>query len=380
LDADVVIIGAGPAGGNAGRLLSSAGLRVHILEMRSRIGHPVQCGEAISEFALRDNSVEPGDWIVRHVRGVAVHSPSGEVAYVPVRGYCVDRAAFDLHLVQDAQASGARLTTRCRVAASLRDGAGWKVVTPQGTIRARYVIAADGPRSPTATALGLVASSSSHVGLQYKFPARRIDVEEDWLHLYLSEAYGGGYAWIFPRDRVVSVGVDVREDAKRHLHAFCRSLGLDIGDRLETNGGLIPVRHRLKRLGVDGLMVVGDAAGATNPIFGGGIHAALSTARMAAECVIAGSDGEPTEASRAYDRQAARSPFFHPVLPFMAGRLHSATDEELDLAVEVFRSRNDPLKLTHKIPRFLRRRSLIPRALEMPLLVKALRLTITYGW
>jgi geranylgeranyl reductase family protein len=380
LRTQIVIVGAGPAGGNAARLLSSQGYRVHVIDVRSEVGRPVQCGEAISEFALRDNAIAPDEWVVHRVKGIAVHSPEGGTAYVPVKGYCVDRSSFDRSFVDEALAAGAGLTTHCRALAAARDDNGWRVHTSKGPLRADALIAADGPRSPTAASLGLLESASSNVGLQYKFPSRKIDVEEEWLHLYLSQRYGGGYAWIFPRDRVVSIGVDVTRGAKPHLHTFCRSLGLDVGERIATNGGLIPVHLRLTSLAAEGFMVVGDAAGATNPIFGGGIHAALSTSRMAAESLLADSDEWPGSASIAYRRRARSSPFFDPVLSFVARRLHSATDMELNLAIEAFRSRREPRGLAEMASRFLRHPTLIARALEMPLLWKALKLTITYGW
>lgn len=380
MDADVVVIGAGPAGGNAARLLSREGLEVLLLDMRSEVGRPVQCGEAVSSFALRKNRVVPGDWALHRVRGIAVHSPSGEAAHVSVEGYCVDRAAFDRQLVEEAEADGAEVKTRCHVLSVVRGRDGWEARTSQGRFRGRFMVAADGPKSPTATSLGLLAQRTTNLGLQYKFPADGIDVEGEWLHLYLSEAYGGGYAWIFPRGMTVSVGIDAGSHVKEHLHDFCRSLGLDPARRLETNGGLIPVTVRLRKLGFRGLLVVGDAAGATNPIFGGGIHAALTTGRMAAEAILAAANVEPSKASQRYHRQALRSPFFHPALHFVARRLHSATDIELNLAVEVFKYRRDPLGLVHHLPTFLDRPALMARALEMPLLAKALMLTIRYGW
>ncbi len=52
-----IIIGAGPAGLIAGRNLKD----FLILDKKSQIGEPVQCGEGISAGALKKQQIEPND-------------------------------------------------------------------------------------------------------------------------------------------------------------------------------------------------------------------------------------------------------------------------------------------------------------------------------
>lgn len=379
-DADVAVVGAGPAGGYAARRLASRGLSVTLFDMRRTVGSPVQCGEAVSDVALRENGVSRGDWIVSRVRGVTARAPGTGPAHLKAPGSCIDRRRFDRHLVEEAVAFGADLRTGCQVTAVHTGADGCTLFAAGRRLRSRYVLAADGPTSPTARALGLVAGGRCHLGMQHKFPAEVVDTDPEWLHLFLARRYGGGYAWIFPRGDEVSVGVDVPRDPRAHLASFCRTLGISVGRRRGTNGGRIPVRVRLSRLGRGSVLVAGDAAGATNPIFGGGIHAALSTARMAADAILDAQEEGPPSAAVRYHRRAQGSPFFHPVLPFVAGVLHDVDDAELALAVDLYRRRADPVALLGLLPRLLGRPALVRRLRDLPRLRRALEITAAYGW
>ncbi len=185
---------------------------------------------------------------------------------------------------------------------------------------------------------------------------------------------------MFPRGPEVSVGVDVHDGAKPQLDTFCHSIGLHPRQRLGANGGLIPTAGRLSRLGLGGVLVVGDAAGATNPIFGGGIHAALSTGRLAAETILEVGDQDRRLAGEVYHRRAMSSPFFDPVLSSIAQRLATSSDEELDLAVGTYRLRREPAKLLSLLLGLPMSPELLSGLVEIPRLRKALRITVTYGW
>ncbi|MDX1535095.1 MAG: hypothetical protein R3291_05695, partial [Thermoplasmata archaeon] len=237
-----------------------------------------------------------------------------------------------------------------------------------------------GPRSPTSRRLGLLEGWACNLGLQYRFPSKALDVEPDWLHLFLRERYQGGYAWIFPRGPEASVGVDVEHDPAGHLADFCRQWGLRKEDRTDTNGGRIPTRVRLRRLGLQNVLIVGDAAGATNPIFGGGIHAALSTGRFAANGILGARDDGENSALARYEEQALASPFFHPILSQIARVLAATTDEELSLVARIYRRRRRPGALLRLLPTLMSKPGLLRHLGRLPSLRTALEITARYGW
>jgi digeranylgeranylglycerophospholipid reductase len=68
---DVIIIGAGPAGGMAARQISKKGYKILIIDKKKVVGVPVQCGEGMNHFALEENDLKPNDsWINKRVKGV----------------------------------------------------------------------------------------------------------------------------------------------------------------------------------------------------------------------------------------------------------------------------------------------------------------------
>lgn len=348
--------------------------------MRRRVGDPVQCGEAISGTALRENALQPDGWVRSHVKGVAAHVQGVGPARLSAPGYCIDRGAFDRSLVAMATSRGAELQTGCHVSRVRPRRESILLETSRGELEAEYAIAADGPWSPTARSLGLIEGWRCNVGLQYKFPAGAVDVDRDWLHLFLRERYGGGYAWIFPRGVEVSVGVDVGRSPQSHLSSLCRDWGIRIEERQETNGGRIPARLRLRRLGVGNILVAGDAAGATNPIFGGGIHAALATGRLAAQAILDTRENGGKPAAARYEVSARASPFYRSSLSEFARMLASRTDEELALAVKVYRRRGQPGRLVRLLPELLRQPGFLHRTFRLPRFKEALEITARYGW
>ncbi|MCD6542394.1 MAG: NAD(P)/FAD-dependent oxidoreductase, partial [Thermoplasmata archaeon] len=67
---DVIIVGAGPAGGMAAKTIANSGYSVAIIEIKKEVGYPVQCAESVSEFCLNTIGIEKDDrWIKNAVRG-----------------------------------------------------------------------------------------------------------------------------------------------------------------------------------------------------------------------------------------------------------------------------------------------------------------------
>src|SRR2546428_9638820 len=99
---DVIVVGAGPAGGTAARYAARKGLSVLLVDKRKEVGVPVQCGEYVAENAevraLFPTVGELDDLmeVPYRVREVAtpvirIWSPRGRRYDVPFRGFTVRR-------------------------------------------------------------------------------------------------------------------------------------------------------------------------------------------------------------------------------------------------------------------------------------------------
>ncbi|MHB8455786.1 MAG: geranylgeranyl reductase family protein [Acidiferrobacterales bacterium] len=282
---DVLIIGLGPGGGAGAYQAAAAGVSVLAIDRKKRIGEPVQCAEFIpmplGRFA-RDEGV-----LLQNIEGMKSYLPSGAVAQSPFPGLMVDRAQFDRALAARADAAGAEIITETRLvalnvsaqSATLEQANGLKM-----EVAYKVLIASDGPHSPVARLAGLSALPVVHTR-QYTVSLRQPYADTD---IWLSDDFPGGYAWLFPKSPLANLGVgadprfesDLKTPLDR-LHAHLVAEGLVGREILYRTGGDIPVGGMRESLVFGNILFVGDAAGLTHPITGGGIAAAVESGESA---------------------------------------------------------------------------------------------------
>jgi len=162
--ADVVVVGAGPAGATAATVLARAGRSVVVID-RAVFPRDKCCGDGLTTLALRELEqlgLEPKmvpNW--KTVDAAWLRSPSGREVCLPLPGDGIfaattPRRELDAALLDIASDAGATVlqghsldTIRLHPSSVEVD------VADHGTIEARYVIAADGMWSPTRKALGV---------------------------------------------------------------------------------------------------------------------------------------------------------------------------------------------------------------------------------
>jgi geranylgeranyl reductase family protein len=275
---DVLVVGLGPGGGAAAAAAAQAGARVLAIDRKKRVGEPVQCAEFIP-MPLGRYAGGAGV-LQQRITGMKSILPSGAVKESPYTGLMIDRAAFDRALATRAAGAGAELRLswtleglepRQRVA-TVREG------KRRREIVYRALIAADGPMSRVARILGLPAQRVVH-SRQYMVPL--LQPLHDTM-IWLSPAYPGGYAWLFPRGESANLGVGIDLEYCRdlrhpldELHGQLAAAGVVGSEIRRRTGGAIPVGGMRERLAVGEILFVGDAAGLTHPITGAGISAAV---------------------------------------------------------------------------------------------------------
>src|SRR2546422_773891 len=314
---DCAIVGAGPAGGRAGIELAKAGHSVLFLEKRDVVGVPVQCGEGLSKFGLENAGLpEEAAWIRERVKGVKAILPDGTHFTVSIPGFCIDRAAFDQWVVQRAVDAGAELRVRTKVSGVHRQDGGWILETDRGEpVRARAIIGADGPASNVARWAGLLQDRVYVKAIEYRFHGDDWSFPCDgWLIFYYGQKYRGGYGWVFPKAAYFDVGVLAVDRVKELMDGLCAELRVPLERIHKRTGGDIPLRYRFSSLAAPGLAIVGDAGGVTNPVFGGGIHPALYSGKVAGEVAVAAFARGDLNHFMEYDRRMKASPFLDPVL------------------------------------------------------------------
>ena len=290
---DVIVVGAGPAGLYTAFLLAGHGLEVLVLEEHAEVGIPTHCtgvvsAEAYDLYKIPEHVVlhRPSTCLVVSPGGTTVEfrSPGEEIAVL-------DRGALDQALARSAQDAGATVVTGYRVGA-IRCGPDGVEVEGEGAcrgVRARALVLACGVgyRFHGPLGFGLPAAVLHTAQLEVDAtPAEALEI-----HVGRRVA-PEGFAWLVPirrgdRSRA-KVGVLLRGDARAHLRAFLdrpQIAGRVLGNPGEPVRRLLPLWPSRRTHG-QRILVVGDAAGLTKPVTGGGIFYSLLSGALAAETLV----------------------------------------------------------------------------------------------
>ncbi|RKS69204.1 geranylgeranyl reductase family protein [Motilibacter peucedani] len=320
-EADVVVVGAGPAGSTTAAHLARAGLDVCLVE-KTAFPREKVCGDGLTPRAVAqlvklgiDTSEQAGWLRNKGLRilggGHTLHMPWPELASFPDYGLVRRRDDFDELLARTAQKSGARLAERTAVTEPLLDERSGRVTGvrakgPEGEpleVRAPLVIAADGNSSRLSLALGRRPRDDRPMGVAvrayYTSPRDKDDWLESWLELWDGSNLLPGYGWVFGMgDGTSNVGlgmlnttkawgtVDYRDLLRRWLDGTPEEWGLREPNRVgPVRGAALPMGFNRQPHYDRGLLLVGDAGGMVNPFNGEGIAYAMESGAMAAEVV-----------------------------------------------------------------------------------------------
>jgi digeranylgeranylglycerophospholipid reductase len=285
---DVVVVGAGPAGSVAARAAAEGGATTLLLDHRPELGHPVQCGEFVpSSTELADlfgcpdliaRSFEiPTGTVLRETRWMSCVSPYGHRFRFPLSGFTVSRRAFDKALAYRAEGAGAELRHPTGVVGFRND----EVRLASGeTVRAKAVVAADGPLSTIGRAVGF----APHRALFRMITATVDGPMTDEIDLHFGHVAPGGYAWQFPRAHDSNVGLGIGRAPNGRsldslLNQFLASQGL--GAAREPTHWWVPIGPPPESLVRGRALFAGDAANLVMATNGGGIPTAMMSGWLA---------------------------------------------------------------------------------------------------
>jgi geranylgeranyl reductase family protein len=285
---DVIVVGAGPAGLFTALRLARGGRDVLVLEEHEAIGAPTHCTGIVSA-EIEELYKVPDDVILHRATTCRVVAPSGTTVEFPSPGEDIavlDRGAFDRALASEAQDAGATVTTGARVD-DIRVGRGIvEVGTGRSVHLGRAVVLACGVAYRFHRQMGIGLPSAMLHTAQIELDAEPADALE--VHLGRQVA-PEGFAWVVPVRREgrprIKAGLLLRGDARARLRSFLGSprvaprLTGPIGDPVLRLLPLAPPRRTYAAR----TLLVGDAAGLTKPLTGGGIFYSLLSANLAAE-------------------------------------------------------------------------------------------------
>jgi len=327
--ADVIVVGAGPAGSATAYHLASSGLDVLVLE-KTTFPREKVCGDGLTPRAVKALATmgvpfgEGTGW--RRHRGLRIIGGGGRIeldwpdlSSYPGYGLIRARTDFDQLLARHAAQAGAKVLEGVTVEGPLRDERTGRIAgvrTKDGQrFRAPLVVAADGNSSRLSVAMGLHKRDDRPLGVAvrtyYTSPRHDDEYLEAWLDLWDGSSLLPGYGWIFGMgDGTSNVGlgllntssgfgeIDYRAMLRRWLGAMPAEWGFTEENRTQPiRGAALPMGFNRTPHYTSGLLLAGDAGGMVNPFNGEGIAYALESGELAAR-VITQAVARPTAADR----------------------------------------------------------------------------------
>ncbi|WP_083448737.1 tryptophan 7-halogenase [Actinoplanes rectilineatus] len=337
---DVVVAGGGPAGVTVATLVAMRGHRVLLLDRE--VFPRYRIGEALAPSTVHEvgrllgvtDQLAKAEFRVR--RGGAFHWGAGaepwtyafadspRLAGPESYGYQVERARFDEILLTNAKDRGVEVREGCPATGVVTSGprvTGLRYADADGgehEVRARYVVDASGGDSTLHAAVGetrVPAEAVRTVSLSGYFGLCRQPAPYDGNTLVV--AFDSGWFWYTPlTGGLSSVGAVVRaelaakvegdrEQAFAALIAECPLIA-----ELLTDAARVTAGQKYGRLRVTenrtyhrtafwrpGMVLVGDAACAVDPVFASGVHLATYSGLLAARAltgILAGDRDETT--------------------------------------------------------------------------------------
>jgi len=323
LDADVIVVGAGPAGSTTAFYLAQSGLTTLVLE-KARFPREKVCGDGLTPRAVKQLlamgiDINAPGWVRnRGLRviggGIRLELDWPELSSYPDFGLVRVRKDFDRILADNAARGGATVLQGVNVVGPVIDERSGHIVGVRArhddgerrevVYRSRLVIAADGNSSRLSIAMGLHKRPDRPMGVAvrtyFTSPRHDDDYLESWLELWDGDRLLPGYGWIFGvGDGTSNVGlgllntsaafqqIDYRDLLRRWVATMPEEWGF-----VEENmtgpirGAALPMGFNRQPHYTRGLVLVGDAGGMINPFNGEGIAYAMETGKIAAEVVV----------------------------------------------------------------------------------------------
>lgn len=292
---EVLIVGGGPAGSAAARLLVRRGVDVLVLD-KEPFPRLKLCAGWITPEVVHDLQMDPASYPHRfltferlqiHLKGLRLRIPSVQ--------HSIRRFEFDQWLLERSQAPVERHSVR-----SIRpNGEGYII---DDAYRCRYLIGAGGTRCPVYRSLFREVNPRA---VELQTVTLEHELEYDWkdpaCHLWFFEKGLPGYSWYVPKKNGwLNVGIggmaermkQSGSDIKDHWTRFTGMLGrtLTPGALYEPTGYSYYLRGRVEVVRRDNAFITGDAAGLATRDMAEGIGPAIRSGIRAAQAIL---DGVP---------------------------------------------------------------------------------------
>jgi len=275
----ILIIGAGPIGCYAARLLKEKGgdSQVVVIEEHSGIGRPIHCAGLVGRNVFSEMKID-----FKAHDGVMLNRIDGAEVFFDGESFkikrkevamVIDREKFDRYLGE-----GLKVDFNTRFVGVENEGNGYLVETDRKEYYADIVIGADGANSALRKMGGFRENIEYMRGVQFRMKYN--DCEKNFVQIHLKNPF---FAWVIPEnEKIVRVGI-ISDNPYHDLTKFLKERGIE-GEILEKFAGVVPFGSCVTQNA--NLILVGDAACQVKPLTQGGIYYGMRCAEILTDCIL----------------------------------------------------------------------------------------------
>jgi menaquinone-9 beta-reductase len=294
----VVIIGAGPAGSSAAKILSKAGISVAIID-KNIFPRDKLCGGLLTKRSklVFESIFDNDDWskIVDYSSsGCSFYSGYSKINEVNnySKIYFTNRYNFDNILLNSAVRSGTQTYLGSQLV-KIDNSSKSIMLKDNRIIEYEFLIGADGVNSFVSKYLFGKSYNKEKIAFGLEVDIDRKEMKDS--NIVLPEIFFGlvnwGYVWVFPKKDKLTIGAgglltkNINLNKVLLVNFIKKRFGIVLTDE-KIRGHHLPFGNFRSTPGIHNILLCGDASGLVEPITGEGIAFAMDSGKMCGMSII----------------------------------------------------------------------------------------------
>ena len=279
---DVIIVGAGPSGSALAYLLGRSGFKVLIIE-KSKFPRDKPCGGGLTEKTLdllKELDLYSPKYIIDKCNNIEIRKRNKQILLLNVPIFQTNRKIFDYYLLKRAEDNGVEIKWGRPNTLSMNGSIEVKV---NGEVfNSKVLVGADGANSWVARNISNNYKKRK-IGIAIKADIFNYNID----NCIFSFGYSSiGYAWAFPKDDMINVGIGGYKININLLYKFLSENKIK-GMIKNFGGHILPVNlyFMRDRISFKNIILIGDAAGFIDALTGEGIYYAIKSSKIAFKAI-----------------------------------------------------------------------------------------------
>ncbi len=302
---DTIVIGGGPVGLRAARLIAESGFTVSVIEKNKEIGFPNHCSGLVSANFV-SKYAEAEETVLNGIKGAMLICGNAELKFKDEKfhAFAIDREKFDKLLAEKAKMNGVKILTEEEPESAEKDARFTGIRLKSGkTLQGRTFIIASGANSGVSKLFGLYNKPAEIIRTVQTEAKMKIPDKEIVYVFANRELFGNWFGWIIPTGNStakIGLGTDRKENIMKLFDRFVSKTEMlkNASIKKKPVAWIIPIGISRKTANLNAL-IAGDSAMQVKPFSGGGLFTGMLGGEIAAQVIASSlkSNSEPADLS-----------------------------------------------------------------------------------